>query len=137
VDKKKVLLISGGETIPCTFSSLLREEGYCVVTASSGLRVLEELCQHSFDLFITDLAMNDRRGFTILGMIKILFHNTPAIVFTSNRSEIVKKLVPLLDTCILIEKPCNYETFISCVRSSLTRSEYGIKKLHERLKDAS
>jgi len=113
----KILLIDEEKTILDAYSPLLRKEGYYVVTANSGLRAFEELCQHSFNLFITDLAINDRKGFTILGMLKVLFPNTPVIVFTNNRSEIARKFVSLLDTCTLIEKSCSYETLISCIRS--------------------
>lgn len=123
MDKKKVLLIGDTRTILNTYSCLLREEGYHVVTANSGFRVLEELSQHSFDLFINDLAMNDRKWFTILGMIKILFPNTPIIVFANNRYEIIKIIVSLGDSFTLIERPCRHEAFISCIRSSLTMTK--------------
>jgi len=122
--KKKALLIDDNETILNTYSSLLREEGYCVVTAKSGIRVLRELCHHSFDLVIIDLAMKNGGGFTILGVIKVLSPDIPLIVFLNGRSEIARKSVSLLKTCTLIEKPCNHEMLISSIRSSSNKTNF-------------
>jgi DNA-binding response OmpR family regulator len=116
---KKVLLINDDETTLNTYSYLLSEEGYFVVTAKSGIRALKAFYHHSFDLVITDLAMNNGGGFTILGVIKVLSPNTPLIVFLNKKSEVARKSVSLLRTCILIEKPCNYEIFLSFIRSPL------------------
>lgn len=114
---KKALLINDDETTLNTYSYLLSEEGFFVVTAKSGIRALKAFYHHSFDLVITDLAMNNGGGFTILGVIKVLSPNTPLIVFLNKKSEIARKSISLLRTCILIEKSCNYEMFLSYIRT--------------------
>ena len=110
---KKVLLIDDNETTINTYSRLLRDEGYWVATAKSGIRALEEFCHYSFDLVITDLAMNDGKGFTVLGVIKSLSPHIPVIAFTKERLENNRKLVSLLGTYSLIEKPSRNE-IITC-----------------------
>ena len=119
---KKALLINDDETTLNTYSYLLSEEGYFVVTAKSGIRALKAFYHHTFDLVITDLAMNNGGGFTILGVIKVLSPDTPLIVFLNKKSEITRKSVSLLKTCMLIEKSCNYEIFLSFIRSLLDKN---------------
>ena len=125
---KKALLINDDETTLNTYSYLLSEEGYFVVTAKSGIRALKAFYHHSFDLVITDLAMNNGGGFTILGVIKVLSPHTPLIIFLNKKSEIARKSVSLLRTCILIEKPCNYEMFLSFIRSPLDKNKCEVPK---------
>jgi len=110
---KKVLLIDDNETTINTYSRLLRDEGFWVATAKSGMRALEEFCHYSFDLVITDLTMNDGKGFTVLGVIKSLSPHIPVIAFTNERFETNRKLVSLLGTYSLIEKPSRNE-IITC-----------------------
>ena len=126
---KKALLINNDETTLNTYSYLLSEEGYFVVTARNGIRALKAFYHHSFDLVITDLAMNNGGGFTILGVIKVLSPNTPLIVFLNKKSEIARKSVSLLRTCTLIEKPCNYEMFLSFISGPpLDTNKCGVPK---------
>ena len=117
---KKALLIDDDDTLIARYSSLLRKEGYGVVTAKNGMGAFEEFCQESFDLIITNLAMKEGKGRTVLGMIKTLFPRVPLIVITNDRCAIAQTFVPLLGTCTFIKKPCSGEVFVSCVRSSLT-----------------
>ena len=118
---KKVLLVDDEKTILDCYSLLLSKEGYFVVTANNGTKALKELCQQSFDLVITDLAMKDENGHTVLEEIKALFPIIPVIILTDNLSEIVKRFASMLGACALIEKPCSYESLMYFIRNSLTR----------------
>ena len=123
MNRKKVLLVDDEETILDTYSLLLSEKGYSVVTVDSGRKAFEKFCQQSFDLVITDLAMMDGDGFTLLKEIKSKSPDTPVIVFTGTRSRVVKSFVSSLGAYALIEKPCRNEILISCIKSSLTRNK--------------
>jgi DNA-binding NtrC family response regulator len=132
---KKALLIDDDERILDSYSSLLRKEGYQVVTAHSGMSAFEEFCQESFDLIITNLAMKAGRGPTILGMIKALFPRVPLIVFTNARCAIAQTFVPLLGTCTFIKKPCSGEILVSCIRnassSDSTRCQHSLEAVQD------
>jgi DNA-binding NtrC family response regulator len=117
--EKKILLVDDEETILDTYSLLLGEKGYSVVTAENGIKALEEFSRNSFDLVITDLAMPDGDGFKLLEEIKGRSPKTPVIVFTGKRYKAVKEFVSLLGAQELIEKSCSNEIFISCVKNSL------------------
>ena len=102
---------------------LLGENGYPVVTAQCGRKALEEFTQHSFDLVITDLAMPDGDGFSLIDEIKDKSPHTPIIALTGIATHSVKKYVSLLGANALLEKPCTNEAFISCVKKSLQQSQ--------------
>ncbi len=116
---KKILLVDDEAAILNTYASLLGERGYAVVTASCGRQALEEFFSHSFDLVITDLAMSDIDGFTVIEEVKRLSPGTPVIAFTAKCCKNVKEYVSLLGASALLEKTCSIDTFIGFVRNSL------------------
>ena len=120
--QKRILLVDDESIILETYSSLLSEKGYSVVTASSGREALERFSRDSFDLVITDLAMPDGDGFKLLEEIKEISPHTPVIVFTGKIYRAVKEFVALLGANELLEKSCSTELFISCIRESLQPS---------------
>ena len=120
---KKILLVDDEGFILTTYSILLGENGFPVVTAPSGRKALEEFTRNSFDLVITDLAMPDGDGFTLIDEIKEESPHTPIIALTGKPSESVSKYVALLGANVLLEKPCSNEVFISCVKNLLVKSK--------------
>jgi len=117
--EKKILLVDDEDTILDTYSLLLGEKGYSVVTAENGIKALEAFSRDSFDLVITDLAMPGGDGFKLLEEIKGRSPKTPVIVFTGKRYKAVKEFVSLLGAQELIEKSCSNDIFMSCVKNSL------------------
>jgi len=126
---KKLLLVDEEKTILDSYSFLLNKEGYSVVTADSGRKALEEFSQQPFDLVITDFAIKNENGHTVLEEIKTMFPIIPVIVLTDDSSEIVKRFAFLLGACALIEKPCSYENLISYIRILLTERKWEISKI--------
>ena len=120
--EKKILLVDDETTILETYSSLLSEKGFSVITAGSGREALEMFSLNSFDLVITDLAMPDGDGFQLLEEIKGISPHTPVIVFTGKVYRSVKEFVALLGANELLEKSCSTELFISRIKESLQAS---------------
>jgi two-component system alkaline phosphatase synthesis response regulator PhoP len=120
--EKRILLVDDESIILETYSSLLSEKGFFVVTARSGREALETFSRHSFDLVITDLAMPDGDGFKLLEEIKERSPHTPVIVFTGKIYRTVKEFVALLGANELLEKSCSTELFISRINESLQPS---------------
>jgi len=119
---KRILLVDDEECILDTYSLLLAENGYTVVTTNCGNKALEQFLRQSFDLVITDLYMHDGDGFRLVEEIRERSPNKPIIAFTGyGRNKSVKAFLSLLGTNALIEKSCNNEIFISCVRDSLEK----------------
>lgn len=120
--KKRILLVDDEAIVLDTYSTLLSEKGYTVVTANCGRQAIEEFYLQSFDLVITDLTMSDGDGFTLLKEIKKKSPDTPVLVITGYGYQSIKEFVTLLGANELIKKSCSNEVFISCVENSLETS---------------
>jgi len=118
MNEKKVLLIDEEEFILNTYSFLLSKEGYYTVSTNSGREAIESLHQKKFDVVITDLAMKNENGKTVLEDIREMFPLIPVIVLTDNTSNVVKQFALLLGARALIKKPCSYDVLISSIRKS-------------------
>jgi len=116
---KKVLLIDEEKAILETYTFLLSREGYCVVTANSGVKAMKEFYQQPFDLIVMDLAIKNGNGHTLLEEVKKRFPIMPVIVLTEKVSEAITMFASLLGASALIEKPCSYEMLLSCIGRSL------------------
>jgi DNA-binding NtrC family response regulator len=117
--EKRILLVDDEENILDTYSNLLSEKGFSVVTSTSVRKALKEFFMHPFDLVITDLGMTEGSGFTLIEEIKEKSPHTPVMVFTGKRTKIVSRYASLLGACTLIEKACSNDAFVSCVMRSL------------------
>jgi len=119
MSEKRILLVDDEEVILDTYSSLLSEKGYSVVTANSGRKALEKFSHQQIDLIVTDLAMMDEDGLTLLEKIKAHSPNTPVIILTGTTSKVIREFAFKLGVYAIIEKPCSNEIFLSCVNDSL------------------
>ena len=123
MSEAKVLLVDEEDTILDAYSFLLRNEGYHVLTAYSGGKAIERLCQQKFDLVIIDFAAKSGNGHTVLEELRERFPLIPVIVLTDKASQIVKQFTFSMGAYALIEKPCSCEILISNVRRSLKRNK--------------
>jgi DNA-binding NtrC family response regulator len=119
---KRILLVDDEEIILDTYSSLLSEKGYYVATACSGSEALAKCFKQPFDLIITDLAMMNGDGLTVLEEIKAKSPHTQVIILTGTRSKVVSEFVSRLGAYALIEKPCSNEFFLSCIKDALMKA---------------
>jgi len=117
---KRILLVDDEECILDTYSLLLVENGYTVITTNSGNKALDQFLCQSFDLVITDLSMHDGDGFRLIEAIRERSEKMPIIAFTGNGEyRSVKEFLSLLGTNALMEKSCSNEAFITCVNNCL------------------
>lgn len=116
---KNILLVDDEKVIRATYSLLLGEHGYSVVTADCKENALAAFLSHSFDLVITDLVMSGGDGFRLIEEIKDTSPHTPVIAFTGRLSTSVDKYVMLVGADEVIEKSCTNAHFISHVRHFL------------------
>ena len=119
MQEKRILLVDDEKFILDTYSSLLGERGYSVTTAYSGRNALEVFPNQPFDLVITDLAMEDGDGITLIDELQETSPHIPIIVFTGRKYKNGKEFVSLLGANELIQKPCSNDLFISSVKNFL------------------
>ncbi len=61
-----ILVVDDEEIARTNLEHILKKEGYLVKTAENGLRALEKIKDHKFDLILTDLKMDKMDGIQLL-----------------------------------------------------------------------
>src|SRR5712675_2050856 len=67
-----VLLVDDNQNGLSARKSLLEEQGYVIVTATSGEEALEAIAKGKFDLMVTDFRMPKMNGIELIGRVRRL-----------------------------------------------------------------
>ena len=79
----KILIVDDEEHIRFLYSEELADEGYEVVTADSGFKLLERIDAEKPDLIILDIKMVDYNGLDLLQDIRNKYYELPVILCTA------------------------------------------------------
>ncbi len=79
----KILIVDDEEHIRFLYSEELSDEGYEVVTADSGYKLLERIETEKPDLIVLDIKMVDYNGLDLLQDIRNKFYDLPVILCTA------------------------------------------------------
>lgn len=79
----KILVVDDEKNILKLYKSELEDEGYNVITASSGREALEVFERESPDLVTLDILMPDIDGIQVLRQMKEKRPNVPVIMLTA------------------------------------------------------
>ena len=79
----KIMVVDDEEHIRLLYSEELKEEGYDVVTADSGHKLLEKIEAEGPDLVVLDIKMADFNGLDLLQDIRLKFYDLPVILSTA------------------------------------------------------
>jgi len=79
----KILVVDDEEHIRLLYSEELKEAGYEVITADSGLKLLERIEAEKPDLVVLDIKMVDYNGLDLLQDIRNRFYDLPVVLSTA------------------------------------------------------
>ncbi len=79
----KILVVDDEEHIRFLYSEELTEAGHEVITADSGLRLVERIEEEKPDLVVLDIKMVDYNGLDLLQDIRNKFYNLPVVLCTA------------------------------------------------------
>lgn len=79
----KILIVDDEKNILKLYKAELEDEGYTVVTASSGKEALEVFEREKPDLVTLDILMPDMDGIQVLRQMKEMKHQIPVIMLTA------------------------------------------------------
>lgn len=79
----KILVVDDEKNILKLYEAELSDEGYTVVTASSGKEAIEVFRRENPDLVTLDILMPDMDGIQVLRQIKEMRPNVPVIMLTA------------------------------------------------------
>jgi twitching motility two-component system response regulator PilG len=81
----RVMVVDDSKTIRRTAETLLRKEGYEVITAMDGFEALGKIADYEPDLIFLDIMMPRLDGYQTCALIKRhrVFRNTPVVMLSS------------------------------------------------------
>src|SRR5437762_7491759 len=131
----RILLIEDEKKTAAYLAKGLGESGFQVTTAADGDTGLELALSRSFDLFIIDVMLPKRDGWSIVSTLKRKEVRTPILLLTARDSvrDRVKGLELGADDYLV--KPFAFSELLARVRSVLRRSSVEQPRAHLRIHD--
>ena len=129
-----ILIVDDEKNYPLILGAVLEEEGFEILTASSGHEALEILESADVDLVLTDMKMPLMDGIELLENIKVLEPDLPVIMMTAYGT--VDKAVEAMQkgAYSYILKPFDNERLIIYVNQAI--SLFRVIKENRQLRDA-
>lgn len=122
----KILIVDDEPRILLLMQSLLKANGYTIVTAKDGAGALEIVRGGGIDIAITDLRMQPMDGMTLFKEIHAIAPNIPVILLTAYAS--VETAIEAMKLGIFdyITKPFKVDDMVACLKRAeekLSKSE--------------
>ena len=120
----KILIVDDEPRILLLMQSLLKANGYDIVTAGSGEKALEVVRGGGIDIAVTDLRMQPMDGMTLFKEIHQIAPKMPVILLTAYAS--VETAIEAMKLGIFdyITKPFKVDDMVACLR----RAEEKVRK---------
>ena len=125
--KDNILIIEDEQSILRFMTSLLKRNGYKVLSATTGADALLLIESHCPDLIILDLGLPDIDGISVLRKLRS-WSNTPVIVVSARTMEKDKVLALDLNADDYITKPFGTEEFLARIRLALRHARKGFSE---------
>ncbi len=126
---ERILIVDDESNIRITLKTILEEEGYSCLVASSGKEAIEVMEKQEIDLVITDVWMEDIDGIELIEYMKK--HNIDAEIIVISGHATIELAVKATKKGAFdfLEKPLSFDKLILSVKNALDR-----KRLKEKNK---
>lgn len=112
---------------------ILSDYDYEVTTCQSGLEALRVLKETPFDLAIIDVTMPAMSGIELLGQIRSMGLNFPAILVSGSRNtEDVIEETKNLEVSTVLTKPISHQELLKAVTEGISKARKGEKRHKEK-----
>jgi len=117
----RVMVVDDSKTIRRTAETLLRKEGFEVVTAMDGFEALGKIVDYQPDLIFLDIMMPRLDGYQTCALIKHhrIFRNTPVVMLSSRDGLFDRARGRVVGSDRYITKPFTKEDLLAVI------SDYG------------
>ncbi len=114
----KVMVIDDSKTIRRTAETLLKREGYVVVTATDGYESLSKIADERPDIIFVDIMMPRLDGYQTCALIKNNreFRNTPVIMLSSKDGLFDKARGHIVGSEQYLTKPFTKDDLLGAIR---------------------
>ncbi len=119
----KVMVIDDSKTIRRTAESLLKREGYDVVTATDGYEALAKIADHQPQIIFVDIMMPRLDGYQTCALIKNhqMFRTTPVIMLSSKDGLFDKARGRIVGSEQYLTKPFTREELLTAIRTHVPK----------------
>lgn len=121
----KVMVIDDSKTIRRTAETLLKKEGFEVITATDGFEALSMIADHQPDLILLDIMMPRLDGYQTCALIKHhrVFRHTPVIMLSSKDSLFDRARGRVVGSDNYITKPFTREELLTVINKHADGTE--------------
>ncbi len=119
---KKILIVDDDAALVASLGAGLRDEGFAVVSVTSGDDALDTFKRESPDLVILDLMLGGMDGTVVCRMIR-RSSPVPVIMLTAKKDDIDKIVGLEVGADDYVTKPFNFRELVARVKSALRRPE--------------
>ncbi len=117
----KLLVIDDDDSNRESLEMYFSEEGYDVVTASTGTQGMKQYRDNEVDAVILDIRLPDMEGFDVLDDLKTVNEDVKVIMITAFHDEKTIRRAEEKGSFAYIKKPINLEDLDSAVRKAVAR----------------
>ena len=121
--KATVLVIDDEKSIIDTLSSILEDEGYDVLTASSGEKGLKMFSRHNPDIILLDIWMPDMDGIETLKQIRARDKNASVIMISGHSNIDTAVQAIKLGAYDFLEKPLSLDKVLILIKRALEKQQ--------------
>ena len=121
----KVMVIDDSKTIRRTAETLLKKEGFEVITATDGFEALSLIADHQPDLILLDIMMPRLDGYQTCALIKHhrVFRHTPVVMLSSKDGLFDRARGRVVGSDNYITKPFTREELLSVIEQHTANAE--------------
>jgi twitching motility two-component system response regulator PilG len=113
----RILVVDDSSTIRRSAESMLKTEGYDVVTAENGFEALSMVARHNPDLIFVDIMMPRLDGYQTCAIIKnnAQYRSTPVVMLTSKDGLFDQARGRVVGSDLYLTKPFTKEELLAAV----------------------
>lgn len=121
----KVMVIDDSKTIRRTAETLLKKEGFEVITATDGFEALSMIADHQPNLILLDIMMPRLDGYQTCALIKHhrVFRHTPVIMLSSKDGLFDRARGRVVGSDNYITKPFTREELLTVINKHTDETE--------------
>jgi CheY-like chemotaxis protein/transcriptional regulator with XRE-family HTH domain len=117
--KSTILVVDDDKEVCSSIGNMLKEAGFEICTASSGMEAVHLLSTQShIKAIVSDVRMSNGNGFELLEMVRNYFPNIP-LFFITGYDDLSEEDAIRKGAQGLFNKPCDGAALVTRVRSSL------------------
>src|SRR6476469_10056547 len=118
LDGLRVMVIDDSKSISRTAESLLKREGYDVVTATDGFEALAKIADHQPQIIFVDIMMPRLDGYQTCALIKNnqMFKGTPVLMLSSKDGLFDKARGRIVGSDQYLTKPFTRDELLTAIR---------------------